>query len=84
MLAYCMSKAGLEMFTKSCAMELAPFGIRMNAVAPGFVQTNMYRSAHMNENELDALKIRVTNNTPMARTPSIAEISKTIIFLTSE
>lgn len=67
LISYCMSKAGIEMLTKSTAMELAPFGIRVNAVAPSFVDTNLYRASGMSEPELDALKIRATNNIPMAR-----------------
>jgi len=37
LIAYCMSKAGVEMLTQSSAMELAPFGIRVNCVAPSFI-----------------------------------------------
>ena len=48
-IAYCMSKAGLEMLTKASAMELALAGVRVNAVAPSFVDTNLYRSAGMSE-----------------------------------
>ena len=84
LISYCMSKAGLEMMTKSTAMELAPFGIRVNAVAPSFVETNLYRSAGMSEPELDALKKRATNNIPMAKVSQSTEIAKAIIFLTSE
>lgn len=84
LLGYCMSKAGIEMLTKSTAMELAPFGIRVNAVAPAFIDTNLYRASGMTEPELDALKIRATNNIPMARIGTTAEVAKAIIFLTSE
>lgn len=48
-IGYCMTKAGLEMFTKSAAMELAPFGIRVNAVAPSVTDTNLYRYAALTE-----------------------------------
>ena len=43
MISYCMSKAGIEMLTKSAAVELARFGVRVNAVAPSFMNTNLYR-----------------------------------------
>ena len=42
LLGYCMSKAGLEMLTKSSASELAHFGVRVNAVAPCLTNTNLY------------------------------------------
>ena len=84
LISYCMSKAGLEMLTKSAAVELAPFGIRVNAVAPSFVETNLYRAAGMTEPELDALKIRAGNNIPMNRVGNATEVAKAIIFLTSE
>jgi len=44
-----MTKAGVEMLTKASAMELAPFGIRVNCVAPGTIDTNLYRFAGLNE-----------------------------------
>ena len=53
-----MSKAGLEMMTKASAMELAPLAIRVNGVAPSYVDTNLYRYAGLTEPELDALKQR--------------------------
>jgi NAD(P)-dependent dehydrogenase (short-subunit alcohol dehydrogenase family) len=46
-----MTKAGLEMLTKTSALELAPFGVRVNAVAPGIVNTNLYRFAGYSEAE---------------------------------
>ena len=84
LIGYSMSKAGVEALTKSSSMELAPFGIRVNAVAPSFVDTNLYRSSGLTEPEIDALKIRARNNMPMARLGLANEVAKAIIFLTSE
>lgn len=84
LISYCMSKAGLEMLTKSAAIELAPIGIRVNAVAPSFVDTNLYRAAGLSEIEYDALKIRAANNIPMARIGTASQVAKAIIFITSE
>jgi NAD(P)-dependent dehydrogenase (short-subunit alcohol dehydrogenase family) len=42
--AYCASKAGLQMASKALAMEAAPFGIRVNTVCPGAVETELFRS----------------------------------------
>ncbi len=41
---YCVSKAGVEMLTKEMALELAPYGIRVNAVAPGLIETDINRA----------------------------------------
>ena len=65
-------------------MELAPFGIRVNAVSPSFVDTNLYRFAGLSDPESDALKNRVKNTIPLARTATEIEVSKAVIFLTSE
>ena len=79
-----MVKAGLEMWTKSTAMRFAPAGVRVNAVAPTFMETNFYRQQGMNEAQFDALKKRVQNNIPMDRIGTEIDASKAIIFLTGE
>ncbi|HSE97570.1 MAG TPA: SDR family NAD(P)-dependent oxidoreductase, partial [Blastocatellia bacterium] len=48
-LAYCVSKAGLDQLTRCAALELAPKGVRVNAVNPGVVVTNLHRSGGMQE-----------------------------------
>ena len=53
------------MMTKSSALELAPFGIRVNCVAPSFVDSNAYRVAGLTEPEIDALKVRAAKNIPI-------------------
>ena len=84
LLAFNMSKAGVEALSKASAMEFAPFGIRVNCVAPSFIDTNLYRSAGLSEAEVDALKIRAKSTMPMARLGLSTEVAKAIIFLTSE
>ena len=84
MISYCMSKNGLEMLTKGAAIELATFGVRVNAVAPSFVDTNLYRAAGLSEAEYDALKKRAAANIPMARIGTSSQVAKAIIYLTSE
>jgi NAD(P)-dependent dehydrogenase (short-subunit alcohol dehydrogenase family) len=54
-----MSKAGLDMLTKSAAMEMAPWGIRVNGISPAFTEgTCLYSQAYTSKEELDALKAR--------------------------
>lgn len=71
LVAYCMAKAGLEMLTKTTAVELGAVGIRVNAVAPCFIQTtnesNLYRYSGLSEAEVDSLKKRAGNNIPLVR-----------------
>lgn len=90
-LGYCMVKAGLDMMTKSTAVELAHFGVRVNSVAPAYIDTNFYRSAGLSEGEIKKLTVTVGNNTPLnrgvgnnARVAQKEEVAKAIIFLTSE
>ena len=72
------------MLTKASAMELALAGVRVNAVAPSFVDTNFYRAAGMPEQDYDGLKLRAKANIPLQRIAQESEIAKAIIFLTSE
>ena len=65
-LGYCMVKAGLEMFTKSSAIEFAYHDVRVNAVAPGFTETNLYRS-HLTPAEYTKVKQLASNNVPLKR-----------------
>lgn len=60
-----MTKAGLEMLTKSSAMELAPLGIRVNAVSPTTIDTNLYRYTGMTELEYAQFKKRAASNIPL-------------------
>ena len=48
-LAYCVSKAGVDQLTRCAALELAPKGVRVNAVNPGVVVSNLHRRGGMNE-----------------------------------
>ena len=65
-IGYNMTKAGLDMFTKCAALELAPLGIRVNAVAPGTMNTNLYRYSGMtNEAEHSRFIKRASSNIPL-------------------
>jgi len=64
-IGYSMTKAGLEMLTKCCALELAPIGVRVNAVCPGTTDTNLYRYTGMSESEFNQFKKRAAANIPL-------------------
>ena len=74
---YAASKAGLVGVTKSLAKELAGRGIRVNAVAPGFVETDM--TADLS----DELRARAIEAIPLGRMGEPRDIAKTVAFLAS-
>jgi 3-oxoacyl-[acyl-carrier protein] reductase len=72
---YAAAKAGILGFTKSLAKEIASRGITVNAVAPGFIDTDMTRA--LNEEQRTALTAQV----PMARLGSVDDIAAAVLFL---
>lgn len=74
---YAAAKAGLLGFTKSVAIELASRGITVNAVAPGFIDTDMTRA--LNEQQRTTLLQQI----PMARLGTPADIAAAVLFLVS-
>lgn len=75
---YAASKAGLIGFTKSVALEVASRGVRVNAVAPGFIETEM--TDKIPEKHREAMLARV----PMGRMGSVEEIANTCLWLASD
>lgn len=73
-----MSKAGIEVMTKSLAVEWAKYGIRLNAVAPGEIPTEGM-SKRLNPGEEPGARSRARN--PMARPGSMAELQNLAAFL---
>ena len=80
-ISYTASKAALEGMTKAMAVELSPFGIRVNSVAPGFIKTPMSAKALDNDPER---KNRVLNRTPMNRLGEPQDIANAVFFLASK
>ena len=76
--SYCASKAGLIGFTKSLAKELASRGVTVNAIAPGFIETDM--TAALNEDQRAA----VAKQVPMGRFASPQEVAWLVTFLASD
>jgi len=75
---YSASKAGLIGFTKSIAQELGSRNIRCNAIAPGFIETDM--TSKLNDKQREAL----LNNIPMSRLGTPEDIAKVVGFLSSD
>lgn len=78
--AYDASKGGLATLTRSLAVELGPMGVRANAVAPGFVDTEMLKEAP----DLAAVAERFVATLPIARTGRVEEIASAVAWLASE
>lgn len=77
-ITYSMSKAALNGLTRSLAIELAPFGILVNAVAPGYVLTDLTR-----QNNTEAELIEISHAIPLGRLAQPSEIAAVVAFLCS-
>jgi glucose 1-dehydrogenase len=76
---YATSKAGIEMMTKTMALELAKNNIRANLVAPGAIETDMNRELKENKSELENVLKRI----PIGRVGSPEEVANVVEFLAS-
>jgi len=83
-LAYCMSKSAVDQFTRCIALELGPKQVRVNAVNPGVVITNLHRSSGMSEEQLKAFFEHSKETHVLGRTGDVTEVAKTIAFLASD
>lgn len=83
-LAYSVSKAGVDQFTRCVALELAPKGVRVNAVNPGVVVTELHRRGGMDQQQYDAFLERSRTTHPLGRVGSPEEVADLILFLASE
>lgn len=80
-LAYCVSKAGVNMLTKVMAIEWASQGVRVNAIAPGYVETDIFRGL-VAKGVLDPRKLR--QRTPMGRLGLPEEVAEAAVYLASD
>jgi NAD(P)-dependent dehydrogenase (short-subunit alcohol dehydrogenase family) len=80
-LAYCVSKAGVNMLTKVLAIEWAGQGVRVNAIAPGYVETEMVKGLAA-KGMLD--RERLSRRTPMGRLGLPEEVAEAAVFLASD
>jgi 3-oxoacyl-[acyl-carrier protein] reductase len=81
---YAAAKAGLQGFTKTLAIELGPFGITVNSVAPGFIVTDMTRAtAQRLGQDWDTYLHSRAEQIPVRRAGQPEDIAHTISFLAS-
>lgn len=75
---YAATKAGIDGLTKSLAIECAPYGIRVNSVAPGFIETRM-TNVFSEEDKND-----VISKTPLGRLGQTLDIAKAVFYLATD
>jgi NAD(P)-dependent dehydrogenase (short-subunit alcohol dehydrogenase family) len=83
-LAYCVSKAGLDQLTRCAALELAAKGVRVNAVNPGVVVTEIHKRGGMTPEQYDAFLEHSKTTHPLGRVGQAQEVAELIFFLASD
>lgn len=83
-LAYCVSKAALDQFTRCTALELAPQGIRVNAISPGVVVTNLHKRSGMEDDAYQKFLEHSKTTHPIGRVGTPEEVAELIYFLASD
>ncbi len=78
--AYTISKGGMRQMTRAMSIELAPYGIRVNAIGPGSIKTDMLASVNSNPEAMN----KVLKRTPLGRPGHPDEIASVAAFLLSE
>ena len=82
---YSTAKAGLQGMTKTLAIELGPFNVNVNCVAPGFIETAMTKqTAERMGVPFDQFKEAVSAQTPLRRVGTPEDVAGTIAFLCSD
>ena len=82
---YSAAKAGLQGMARTLAIELGPFNVNVNAVAPGFVETRMTRAtAERMGLDYEAFKVGAASQIPLRRVGMPGDIASVIAFLCSE
>ena len=79
--AYCAAKGGIETFTMSAAIQLSPFGVNVNSIAPGVIEEGEGREILFTEQELDEY---TKNRMPITRWGTPEDVAGVALFLASE
>ncbi len=83
-LAYCVSKAGVDQLTRCTALELAPKNIRVNAVNPGVVVTNLHKRGGMEDEDYKSFLENSKKTHPIGRVGEASEVAELIYYLASK
>lgn len=83
-LSYCVSKSGLDQLTRCAALEVAGKGVRVNAVNPGVVITEIHKRGGMSATDYDAFLHHSRETHPLGRVGQASEVAELIYFLASE
>ena len=83
-LAYCVSKAGVDQLTRCAALELAPKNVRVNAVNPGVVVTEIHKRGGMGEQDYEKFLERSKTTHPLGRVGQASEVAELVFYLASE
>jgi NAD(P)-dependent dehydrogenase (short-subunit alcohol dehydrogenase family) len=83
-LAYCVSKAGVDQLTRCAALELAPQGVRVNAVNPGVVVTEIHKRGGMSAENYEKFLEHSKTTHPIGRVGDPKEIAELVFYLASE
>ena len=82
---YSAAKAGLQGFTRTLALELGPYGVTVNAIGPGFIETSMTHAvADRIGSDYEALRDRMAGQVATRRTGTPADIARVVSFFAAD
>jgi NAD(P)-dependent dehydrogenase (short-subunit alcohol dehydrogenase family) len=84
MFPYAAAKSGLVGLTRSLALDYAPFGIRVNAVSPGWTRTHLVEEGFARQPDPAAAEASVLRAHPMGRIASPVEVANLVLFVASD